>query len=564
MKISVAPKKKFLLDLLTALLFLWFSIATIYAAIYNPLTYDDAYNASVAKNFSENMGWVTNYHSLIPFNSTVTTGATLLLPTALAIKLLGNSLWLPNTLNAVLMLFILALCFIGLKKQIGNHKYFACAAISIIVLLSICGREAWIIIVGEGIIALLLIAAAIVSSQQKTNFLHFFFIGLLISLALNTKIYAVIASTGLAVSLIWQIFSSDRSIAPIKYKLSSFIAFFLGIISTIFPWLIYKTLVLSKAAADIRANRQAFDHDFFLNHGSGIGPLLKQPDKLNLILHNITRNFTVFKNTFNLHYLDSYAAAFIISIPFLIVGIAFISRSFFLKNRLLITLSLCAIAHWSWYLLFSATFFFPYYTRIPVLITCFIVPLFFIDIHRPLLLVFSCIVLILFSYKTQNLQQFIFFDNQNKMKISDQKNLVHAANSISNKSYLAGCDWLTMRVLDYGLPPQQKVMDSVLLLKQQLHFDYPTGMNNLQLSPAKEVSLSRPVSFLLVREDMVWGWAAGSMCPIRDVLEQRCKTTYYRNDHYSILQCTINSIPYNVAASLYNYTPLHMSGTDIN
>lgn len=88
-----------------------FLIVGIFSLAKNGVHYDDAFNASVAKNFASGHGYSTSYDVIAVFNPLITTGPTLILPAALGVKVLGNKYWVPGlcvlAINLILLVLIL-------------------------------------------------------------------------------------------------------------------------------------------------------------------------------------------------------------------------------------------------------------------------------------------------------------------------------------------------------------------------------------------------------------------------------------------------------------------------
>jgi hypothetical protein len=99
----------------TSVLFL---ILNLLAARNSAIEYDEAYQASVAKNLGLGFGYVTSYKTFVPFNPDTTTGPGLLLPMAVLIRLLGNQYWVPGATNALISFAIFGSLFILLPNAI--------------------------------------------------------------------------------------------------------------------------------------------------------------------------------------------------------------------------------------------------------------------------------------------------------------------------------------------------------------------------------------------------------------------------------------------------------------
>ena len=76
--------------ILWAIIITWF-VFGIYRIDRNGLTFDDSYNAQVAAHFAQTLEYAVEYPDVIPCSVKITTGPTMLLPTALLYRLFGVS-----------------------------------------------------------------------------------------------------------------------------------------------------------------------------------------------------------------------------------------------------------------------------------------------------------------------------------------------------------------------------------------------------------------------------------------------------------------------------------------
>lgn len=83
--------------------------------------YDGAYNATVSKNVAHGLGYVTSYDQYYFNNYEITTGPTILLPTALLIKIFGNVHWV-GAVNT-LIIFSLLVLLIVIEKRISKKSW---------------------------------------------------------------------------------------------------------------------------------------------------------------------------------------------------------------------------------------------------------------------------------------------------------------------------------------------------------------------------------------------------------------------------------------------------------
>ena len=105
-----------------AVVWLVFITAQIVRLYNNPLGYDDAYNASVAKNLSLGHGYSTSYDSLKPWNSDITTGPIQIIATSAAISLFGNNIFFPGLVTILLVHITLLFSLISPWTSIRNRS----------------------------------------------------------------------------------------------------------------------------------------------------------------------------------------------------------------------------------------------------------------------------------------------------------------------------------------------------------------------------------------------------------------------------------------------------------
>ncbi|RYZ90842.1 MAG: hypothetical protein EOP06_07440, partial [Proteobacteria bacterium] len=103
------------------------------SAIYgSSLQYDDAYNASIAKNIANGTGYASSYEKLRPFNPEISTGFPMMLIGAFFILIFGNQYWVPSLSSAFLTDALLLGAFLVLRRRIGTQKASMVAVISLI------------------------------------------------------------------------------------------------------------------------------------------------------------------------------------------------------------------------------------------------------------------------------------------------------------------------------------------------------------------------------------------------------------------------------------------------
>lgn len=138
---------------------------------------DDAYFASIAKNVAYGLGYGTTVSGggFVPFDPAIGTGPVVLLPTALAIAVVGNQHWLPGLTAVLLWSGLLVLVFLALRRAGGDVPKGALRDGAIIFVLGIpllfpWHFEHWSNLLGEAPAAIfLLLAFALASATRLTE-----------------------------------------------------------------------------------------------------------------------------------------------------------------------------------------------------------------------------------------------------------------------------------------------------------------------------------------------------------------------------------------------------------
>lgn len=186
------------------LTFVIFAAVILFNAAHVSMMYDDSFNASVAKNVALGLGYASSYDTITPFDTYVTTGPTLLLPTALAIKIFGNTSWIPNVVTAVvtLAMLMLILHFASHRLQI-SWGVLALSCIPTIALMT-HHVDGWNRLRGDILAGELVVLGALIlpfgpsSDGQSGNLRRVFIAGLILGLAALTKILALACVAGIA------------------------------------------------------------------------------------------------------------------------------------------------------------------------------------------------------------------------------------------------------------------------------------------------------------------------------------------------------------------------------
>lgn len=561
-------KKRVYVNALAVLLFAWFCAAIIFMAAHQPLSYDDSYNATVASNFAAGAGWITDYHAPVPFNSTITTGPSLLLPAAALIKVFGPQLWVPGLTNAVAMLLVVLLCGVLLRRAIPDDERFLGIVALSLFFLALYEHIIWTQLIGDGFSAVTLIAALLLfarASQEHSNWSPAFFAGILFAAALLSKLYAAIAIAGILFAFSVRIMMAGASRAgSIPQALKTVGVALAGALVLLAPWQLYKYSVLSELSTELQLKRALFDEMFFRNFGSGIGALSRADGLFAHVAAVSQKSFNGLVNYLQIGtWWGTYFALCLIALPFIVgAGLLFWRRLNTYALTVLL-LSAGASAHWAWYIFISSGN--PRYVRISVVLTCVLLAsLLALRLRMAALVVLLGGIFLLPPSKQDGLAELLLFNTSNEQLVV-QERFVRASENIAHGEVLAGCSWVVSRVVDYASPANSDLSDVVLLLRHALEeMDYkvvsPDALVTMQHAP--DIVLPQPLNIRLPMNLGEWAFAKRlQLCPIAEYLETVCDQTVFQDGYYAVKTCSISSVPANVAIAVMASEPIHLSGS---
>jgi hypothetical protein len=166
------------------------------------IQYDDALNANAAKNLAMGYGYSTSYHEIVPFDLEASTGPTILLPAAALVRLLGNRYWIPMCSIVACLWAAMGLTLALLGRHLTRTEAIGVAAIVACGLLLYHNDEFGLL--GDAPGAFLASASLVLVCGDDHDRLHALAAGLLLGLAIETKMYAVlVAPVALACVLRW-------------------------------------------------------------------------------------------------------------------------------------------------------------------------------------------------------------------------------------------------------------------------------------------------------------------------------------------------------------------------
>lgn len=181
---------------LAVLLFAGFFLVAIGNAVQNPLCCkDDSYISTAAKNFATGHGYAVSFQrpagGLRVFEPAITTGPTLVLPSAFFIKIFGNKFWITGLVTVFIDLFIFLLIYLLSVRSFGLIKanlFVSLLLGSFYLLSSPDFFYLWYTIIGEAAGIGFFIAGFIIFCFLRKNEQFLLFSMLLFGLAIITKL----------------------------------------------------------------------------------------------------------------------------------------------------------------------------------------------------------------------------------------------------------------------------------------------------------------------------------------------------------------------------------------
>ncbi|MFZ3154713.1 hypothetical protein [Pseudomonas sp.] len=552
--------KRLYWDVVATLFFAWFAAALVFSAIQQPLVYDDAYNAAVSRNIADGKGWVTDYHATVPFNSTVTSGPTLLLPAAVLINFLGVKLWIPALSNVLLMLSGLLLYGLALRRLTDSTSQYLAVVIATLVFLGLYDTRAWSEFVGDGFIPIAVAAVSVLLVcvlERKSGGEALVLAGVLLGLTLLSKLYGVIAILGLLAALLWCLGRAWIQGTPLRLvRLLG--PLFLGAGCILLPWLLYKAHVLSALSEEVRAQRAIFDAQFFKAFGSGIDGLYQADDLFAYMWGVAQRNFSGLVRSFEIPQWWAGGWVFALFCLPLITGLVLAFRREVKGYALLLfLLAGAASAHWIWFMCISTGA--PRYARIAIILSCMILALLLSLRLRSWLVpaALAVAVVMLPPAKKETVLGLALFKTAPADALAAQKNFIRAASVRGEEGPLVGCNWAVSRLLDYAAPEDQPLKDVVLLLSDALNSERESGAAHA----GQMTELANPLQFRFAISEMEWAFHKSiGTCPIPQYLDSVCDQPLFNEGFYTIKRCTISHVPPALADALHKSYPNHLSG----
>lgn len=208
---AMKASTKLVLVLLALSLF-WLGFTTIRYSIAQPLCCgDDGAIALVAKSLSEGNGYALPINFVgesgnFPFDPGISTGATLIIPAAIILRIFGDHAWLPGLTCAIVSLALLLwACCLSLRRfgLEGGAAYNLLFLILIYFATSGQNFIHWYALVGEIPAALLTLCGVFYLADDKSKISSRLLPGILLGLAVQSKLLASLAFPAFAIFSLW-------------------------------------------------------------------------------------------------------------------------------------------------------------------------------------------------------------------------------------------------------------------------------------------------------------------------------------------------------------------------
>ncbi|WP_317932086.1 hypothetical protein [Halioxenophilus sp. WMMB6] len=559
--------------LISIVLFALFCLYNVSLAIDDPhLLYDEAFNASVAKNIANGIGIATSYHTIEPLNPRLSTGLPALLPSALAIYFLGPQTWIPAIATLVLNLALLGI-LLQLVHKNNDAEPTIVFTLSILLFAFWYEPSLWRTIMGEiSVVLFITLSVVLLYSDRLNSRTKGAAAGLCAGLAVLTKTLALVPISGFLCFFLLDVLSSQPKKSIRAAPLLPFLLTFLAVLTV---WKLYTQMVFGHLSVSELLAHQNKSKIFFNYYGSGLGPFTDAVNKFDYILENASVNLGYISDHFRTYSIHPYALL-VLFITFVIIGCATLVLSFRSKQHNSgLALMAAGFAHLTWnifiangyigitrylffgvFFLFVGTMFILRDTRVKAL---------------PLIVISALLSLSIWS--PNHAQQRFLSSLANSF--SRDANLTAQFIRNSNTALpLVGCGWDTPRLIEYVLPDALNFRDCYLVLKSHLVFDenyylamnkdvaqglklgfYQSGFEHFIKDGQNEkrafrAALDTPIEFAFVRNKFFSNLLRSS----NSILPQ-CNSLLYENESYEILGCKITNINSPLAIHIFNYVP---------
>lgn len=192
--------------------FFWLGFTTIRYSIAQPLCCaDDGAIALVAKSLSNGAGYAlpinfSGESGRFPFDPGISTGATLIIPAAIMLRIFGDRPWIPGLTSAIISLGLLLWMFGLALRKFGPREGGVYSLLALILVYFVTSGQNfihWHALVGEIPAALLTLCAAFYVISDGSKISSRFFPGVILGLAVQSKLLASLAFPAFALFSLW-------------------------------------------------------------------------------------------------------------------------------------------------------------------------------------------------------------------------------------------------------------------------------------------------------------------------------------------------------------------------
>ena len=494
------------LSLLVILIAILLCFATV---INHTIQYDDAYNATVAKNLSMGMGYSSSYGSLIKFNPEITSGPTLILPAALLMTVFGNLYWIPS-FTVFLLTFILFT--ITLHAIVSYIKKYSKAQQSAFLFFLVISFFTFILapdllqieFLGEIPAAMFFCAGSSILFLRSCTLKNVIFGAILLGMAVSTKF--IMLAPVIPLFFCWSIFLFIKKEIPYE-RLLFFIG--TGCFALLLPILIfelYKFISLGPISfVDLKFREIAF----FKNAGSGINAFNPSQDFQTYIIGNFIKNLNELNSGLGSKIVNLWS---LLTVIFIFNYLRRVIKKESLNNLdyLAISIFLSLIPFFLWWLFLSPTGWIRHIS--PALIA---LKFFFLIASLALLrkigvfsVVLICWVTISLYFDNAWVKSFTFSNRNIETKFALTDTARYLQKTKQDEIKLLGCGWWANRRLEY-------TMNGIL----NFHDCLTSEINDRSL---------------LVIDRAFWNW--GNSSQINDV-EKLCNRLIFVHKPFEVYQC---------------------------
>ncbi|MCB1615868.1 MAG: glycosyltransferase family 39 protein [Pseudomonadales bacterium] len=254
--------------LLLVVLVLFFVFQFNHALALPPIT-DDAWMATIAKNWASGFGWASSYGEKYPFDPQITTGPGLLAFISIAIHFFGNAIWLPRVISLLLHMTLYFVFLWQMRKTIADDRQFSYFAMLMTGIFATLHWHMWIVSLGDLSALLYIMNAAVFLFQacEQKRALHFFISGVFAALAILSKLIAIIPAIGLIPCMFVSLYATATLWRKSLYHLLLYLAPCLVLTGV---WHLYETSTIMQLSPEQQLlHRIRFTHNFNIS-GSGI------------------------------------------------------------------------------------------------------------------------------------------------------------------------------------------------------------------------------------------------------------------------------------------------------